>query len=231
MNKERSLIALAVLLAALAVPTVCLATPPNPGGYSSFFLGASIPQDTTVTTTQFNPVSTKQAQTQFDPGINVGGTAGYDFGYVRVEGELSYKRGQINSVGEQTYGVHYVNTDGNVGAFAAMMNAFFDIHNDSPVTPYLGGGMGVASVNLSSTKGVDANSGALNYHIFNDDNGAAFAYQVGGGVELGLNQHLSLDVGYRYFGTSTVSLRNSWPNSTEFKLASHNAAVGLRIKF
>jgi opacity protein-like surface antigen len=91
--------------------------------------------------------------------------------------------------------------------------------------------MGVASVNITNTKGVDANSGALNYHIFNSDSAAAFAYQVGGGVELALNQHFSLDVGYRYFGTSTVSLHENWPNSTDFKLASHNAQVGLRVKF
>ena len=230
MKMERSVIAVAALLGMLAIPAVCFAMPPSQGGYTSFFLGASVPQDSTVTTTQFNPVSTKEARTQFDPGINLGGTAGYDFGYVRVEGEMSYKQGDISSVSDPSFGVRYVNTDGHVGAFAAMMNAFFDVHNDSPVTPYIGGGMGVASVNLSGTKGVDANR-ALNYHIFSADNAGVFAYQLGAGVELALNRRLSLDVGYRYFGTSTVSLTKDWPNSTDFKLQTHNAAVGLRIKF
>ncbi|MCM0080243.1 outer membrane beta-barrel protein [Geomonas sp. Red32] len=228
---SRKLAALCAFVAVAAIPAVSFANAPDPGGYISFFAGSSTPQDTTVSTTAYNPVTTKSALVQFDPGINIGGTAGYDFGFVRVEGELSYKEGEMNNVSEPTYGTHYVNVDGHVGAFSAMLNSFFDIHNQSPVTPYLGGGMGFSSVSVSTAKGVDANTGALNYHIFNSDDAVAFAYQLGGGMDLALNRRLSLDVGYRYFGTSRASLSKDWPNSTDLKLASHNATVGLRLKF
>lgn len=231
MSTKKSLVVLAALLGLTTIPAVSFAYQPYPGGYTSFFLGASVFQDTTVTTTQFNPVTVKQAETSFDPGLNIGGTAGYDFGYVRLEGELSYKQGQITSVSEPAFGVHYVNTDGSAGVFAAMVNSFVDIHNDSPVTPYIGGGMGVASVHITNTKGVDSNSGALNLHVFNSDSTGVFAYQVGTGVEVALNRHLSLDLGYRYFATSTASLQKNWPNSTDFRLRTHNATVGLRVKF
>jgi opacity protein-like surface antigen len=231
MNMRRSVVAISALLGMAAIPTLCLASPARPAAYMSVFLGASAPQDAEVTISEFNPVTTKDSQVQFDPGINIGGTAGYDFGFFRLEGEMSYKRGDITSVTEQSFGTRYRNTDGYVGAFAMMLNGFFDIHNESPVTPYLGGGVGFSTVHLSSTRGVDANLGTRNDHIFRSDDDNVFAYQAGAGVDLALNRRLSLDLGYRYFGTSRASFRKDWPNSTDLKLESHNAAVALKVKF
>ena len=231
MNMKRIIVAVCVLVATAAIPAVSFALPAQPGSYLSVFLGASALQDTSVTISEFNPVTTKDAQVQFDPGINIGGSAGYDFGFLRLEGEMSYKNGQMTSVTEQSFGVRYVNVDGQLGAFTMMMNGFFDLHNESPVTPYIGGGMGFATLNLSTTRGVDANLGALNNHIFGSDQDTVFAYQAGAGLEIALNRRLSLDLGYRYFGTGQASFRKDWPNSTDLRLQSNNAQVGLRVKF
>lgn len=231
MNIKKSLIVISALAGLAAIPAASFALPARPGAYMSVFVGASAPQDTSVTISEFYPVTTKNTRVQFDPGINIGGTAGYDFGLLRLEGEMSYKNGAMTSVTEQTFGTRYVNVDGRLGAFTMMMNGFFDLHNESPVTPYFGGGMGFAALNLSTTKGVDANSGKLNDHIFSSDDDTVFAYQAGAGLEVALNRRLSLDLGYRYFGTSRASFGKDWPNSTDLRLASHNAAVGLRIKF
>ena len=231
MNIKKRLAVIAALIGAAAFPASCFADPPQPGGYLSVFLGASAPQDTSAAISEFNPVTSKDAQVQFDPGLNIGGSAGYDFGFLRLEAEMSYKNGEISRVSEATFGTRYVNVDGHLSAFAMLVNGFFDLHNESPVTPYLGGGLGFASLNLSTTRGVDANSGALNDHIFSEDNDNVFAYQAGVGLAVALNRRLSLDLGYRYFGTSRASFRKDWPNSTDLKLESHNAAVGLRLKF
>lgn len=231
MRFTRGMVVISALIGMAAIPALCFATPPRPGSYMSLFLGASAPVDTDITTSEFAPVSIRESRIEYDPGINIGGTGGYDFGYLRLEGELSYKRGNINSVTDQTYGTRYVNTDGHVGSLATLINAFFDIHNDSPITPYVGGGMGFATVYLGDTKGVETSTGALNFHVIRSDEETAFAYQLGAGIEAELNRRLSLDLGYRYFGTSRVSFRENWPNSTDLKLESHNAAVGLRIKF
>jgi opacity protein-like surface antigen len=231
MHIKKSLILVSALLGIAALPTVSLASPPHPGGYMSVFVGASTPQDSAVTITEFNPVSVRETQVQYDAGLNIGGTAGYDFGYVRLEGELSYKRGEISTVTDQSSNTRYVNVDGHLGATAVMVNTFFDLHNESPVTPYLGGGIGVATLNLSDAKGVDATTGALNYHVFHSDDDNVFAYQAGAGVEVGLTRHLSLDMGYRYFATSSASFSKDWPNTTDLRLRSHNAAVALRVKF
>jgi opacity protein-like surface antigen len=231
MNITKGLAVIATLIGAAAFPAASFAFPAQPGAYMSVFLGASAPQDTSVTISEFNPVTTKDAQVQFDPALNIGGTAGYDFGFLRLEGEMSYKNGEISRVSEATFGTRYVNVDGHLGAFAVLVNGFFDLHNDSPVTPYLGGGMGFASLNLSTTRGVDASTGALNDHIFREDSDNVFAYQAGAGIAVALNRRLSLDLGYRYFGTSRANFSKDWPNSTDLKLESHNGAVGLRLKF
>jgi len=222
----------AFALAALAaIPAASHAAPARPGPYFSAFIGASAPQDTSATISEFNPVTTKNASVQFDPSINIGGSAGYDFGFLRIEEEMSYKNGEITSVTEQRFNTRYVNVDGHLGSFAMMTNGFFDLHNDSPITPYLGGGIGFAVLNLGTTRGVDANLGVLNDHIFQSDQDTVFAYQAGAGLEVALNRRFSLDLGYRYFGTSRASFRKDWPNSTDLKLQSNNAQVGLRMKF
>ena len=231
MDIKRSLVTISALIGMAAIPAVSFAAPEQRGGYMSVFLGASAPQDTSATISEFNPISTRETRVQFDPGINIGGSAGYDFGFLRLEGEMAYKNGEMTRVTDQTSGTRYVNVDGHLGAFTMMMNGFLDLHNESPVTPYLGGGMGFAVLNLSTTRGVDANLGALNNHIFSDDQDTVFAYQAGAGVEVALNRRLSVDLGYRYFGTSNASFRKDWPNSTDLKLQSHNAQVGLRVKF
>jgi len=231
MNIKSRLITISALIIIAGIPAVCFAAPATPGAYMSLFLGASIPQDTTATISEFNPVTTKSARVQFDPGINIGSTGGYNFGFFRLEGEMSYKRGEITEVTEQTYGTRYVNVDGHLGVFAMMINGFFDLHNESPITPYLGGGVGGASLTLSDTRGVDANIGVRNDHIFKSDNDVVFAYQAGAGLEVVFTRHLSLDLGYRYFGTSRASFNKDWPNSTDLKLVSHNALAGLRLKF
>jgi opacity protein-like surface antigen len=231
MNMKRKLIAISTLIGLAAIPAVSFASPPRPGPYLSVFLGTSAPQDATVTLNEFNPISTKNALVQFDPGVNVGGTAGYDFGFLRLEGEMSYKQGEITTVSDPSFGTRYVNVDGHVGAFAMMMNGFFDLHNPSPVTPYLGGGMGFASVRLSDTRGIDAGTGAINNNIFSSDVDNVFAYQAGVGMELALTRRLSIDLGYRYFGTSRANFKKDWPNFSNVTLDSHNAAAGLRLKF
>jgi opacity protein-like surface antigen len=229
---KRSIFTISTLISIAAIPAVCNAATAGRGRpYMSIFVGASAPQDTTATISEFNPVTTKEARMEFDPGINIGATAGYNFDFFRLEGEMSYKQNEISKVSEQAYGIKYVNVDGHVGAFAIMINGFFDLHNESPVTPYIGGGVGGASLSVSDTRGVDSNVGVLNNHIFRSDDEVVFAYQAGAGVEVDLTPHLSLDLGYRYFGTSRASLRKDWPNSTDLKLESHNAAVGLRFKF
>jgi opacity protein-like surface antigen len=224
---KRSLIVFATIVS-FVVPAVCTAAPIHPGAYVSGFLGVSGASDTDVDGTDFlaPPPAAFNDRVRFDPGIFVGGTGGYDFGVVRVEGELSYKHAEIRSITES--GFRFGNPNGNVGAFAVMFNSFFDLHNQSPVTPYFGGGIGFAALHISDTFGTT--SGGNRALLYEDDDTTVFAYQAGAGLEVALNRRISLDVGYRYFGTSRATF-DSTAITTSFRYDSHNGMVGVRVKF
>jgi opacity protein-like surface antigen len=223
-----------VVLAILAIPAVSLAAPPRPGPYVSGFFGVSVPQNTDVTFTQFGTtVDTFNDRVEFEPSVFIGGTGGYDFGFVRLEGELSYKRGELDTVTStgpnpvpppSTTTTRYTHVDGSLGALAMMFNCFFDLHNDTPVTPYFGGGAGFAALHLSDTF-------SRGTQLYWSDDDTVFAYQAGAGLEIAINRRLSLDLGYRYFATAQANFNKNWTTETSLKFESHNAAVGFRVKF
>ncbi|HZV81388.1 MAG TPA: outer membrane beta-barrel protein [Geobacteraceae bacterium] len=215
----------------LMIPAFCFAAPARPGAYLSGFIGATMPKDTTATTDDFSGFPPFSDRVEFDPGINVGITTGYDFGYLRLEGELSYKQGEINEITERADNYRFGNVDGDLGVFAMMFNGFFDLHNDSPITPYFGGGIGFATLYISDTYGTDTRGVTTTRPLlYEDDADTVFAYQVGGGLEIAINPMLSVDLSYRYFGTSEARFEG-FNQSTELEFESHNVAVGFRMKF
>lgn len=217
--------AIIAVLATMAIPAVCSAVYEQPGAYVSGFVGAGAPKDTDVKTS--NSLSFSD-EVEFDPGVYVGGTGGVDFGLLRLEGELSYKRGEMETVNDRTNNIRYTDVDGDLGAFAMMFNAFLDLHNYSPITPYLGGGAGFATLYLSDTTGTSP-SGTRTI-LYYSDSDTVFAYQAGAGFEIHLNPMFSLDLGYRYFGTSEATFDQPG-GTTKLKYQSHNGAVGFRVKF
>jgi opacity protein-like surface antigen len=220
-----------VALALLAVPVIGSAFPPRPGPYLTGFLGVAFPVDMDVTSTQFGPgAQTFNDRVEFDPGINVGGAGGFDFGYLRIEGELSYKGAEMSSIVEKNSQTRYANVDGRAGAFAMMGNAFLDLRNPSPVTPYIGGGVGIANVRLTNTDGTDTRTG-FRTRLYDSDNDTVFAYQAGAGLEIAFTQRLSLDIGYRYFGTAKAKFNRHSSTAAELKFESHNVSGGFRFKF
>jgi opacity protein-like surface antigen len=214
------------------IPAICQATQVRPGGYMSAFIGATVPADSNVTTDDFILGSTFQDRIEFDPGINLGMTGGYDFGYLRTEGELSYKHSNMKEIVDRSDNFHFGSVDGDIGALAIMFNSFVDLHNSSPVTPYIGGGIGFATLYLSDTFGTDTRGGrTTRSQLYLADSDTVFAYQVGGGVEVALNPGLSLDFGYRYFGTDTGRFGDNFDLISRLKFQSHNATVGFRLRF
>ena len=113
-----------------------------------------------------------------------------------------------------------------------MFNPFFDFHNNSPVTPYIGGGIGFAALHIDDTFGTDTRGGfSERLFLYAEDDDTVFAYQAGAGIEIALSRTLSLDFGYRYFGTSTADFDSDFAIETEMKFESHNAMAGMRVKF
>ena len=108
-----------------------------------------------------------------------------------------------------------------VGAQTFFVNAFFDIHNSSPVTPYIGGGLGLAI--LSAEVSIDE-EGSFSKNKTN------FAWNIGAGAAWKVADNVALDFGYRYadFGKATVTLDDE---SVKAKANAHEVLLGLRFTF
>ena len=219
---KKSTLILATLLTC-AMTTNGFAAQSKPGAYVSGFLGFSNTNSATMETTDFlaTPTATYNDRLEFDPGLFIGGTGGYDFGMIRLEGELSYRDAGINKVNSDR------SVDRNLGMLAMMINAWFDLENQTPVTPYLGVGVGFVSLNFDKDY-YDRTTGAP---VFYEDHASTYAFQAGGGLELSMTPRFSLDLGYRYFMTGKATFDKYYDLENKLKVESHNVALGFRTKF
>ena len=93
----------------------------------------------------------------FEPGVSFSGAAGYDFGYVRVEGEFSYT---VNSIGQWAWESR--DATGNVTnrtfierhleGFGMMANGWYDFDTGTRISPYFGGGAGAVYLAATETE-------------------------------------------------------------------------------
>ena len=135
--------------------------------------------DYTTTQTPATPVVVGPADTTFNntfgldykKGYDVDAIAGYDFGMFRLEGELGYKRANIDALEVDSTDLAALNrrstgptamslrtrsilfrpsspTDvdlgGHVSVLSGMVNALFDVGNQDGLSFYAGGGFGRA---------------------------------------------------------------------------------------
>jgi opacity protein-like surface antigen len=106
---------------------------------------------------------------------------------------------------------------------AIMFNGYYDIKTSSSVTPYLGAGIGFASVSIKDLK-IDGTKVA-------DDDDIVFAYQIGAGIVFDINPNTKLDLGYKYFATTDPSYSDVEGFPFDYQYSSHNLTVGLRFSF
>ena len=133
----------------------------------------------------------------FDPGYMATAAVGYNWFFpesiadLRVELEGSYRFNDTNSLGNLAL-------DGEAEVFGAMVNSYVDFRTTWPVVPYLGVGFGAARVMYED------NGAGITPPI--DDNDTEFTYQVMGGFNYDLNDHMAIGVEYRYFQTEGLEL-------------------------
>lgn len=123
--------------------------------------------------------------TEDDGGFNPddGWMAGFAMGgktkWARAELEGMYRTNDLNGAGSDS-----------IDSVSIMGNAYWDFETGTRFTPYIGGGLGAAYVN------VDAPGG---------DNSWEFAYQGMAGVNFDVNPNWTVGAEYRYFATTEVN--------------------------
>jgi outer membrane protein OmpA-like peptidoglycan-associated protein len=137
----------------------------------------------------------------------------------RLEGELGHRYNQYSTDDLASAGLD----DGDVHAWTAMANLFYDFNRGGTVEPYLGVGVGAARINNTVT---DAG-------ITLGDNDTVLAYQGLAGLAIGLTDQLDLDIGYRYLQADGANYSLDDGSGRNFDADySHSAVtVGLRYQF
>jgi opacity protein-like surface antigen len=161
---------------------------------------------------------------EFDPGFMLSGALGTkldnDF---RIEGEFFYSNASLKQVSGTIDSTVYnsENVTGDLTTFAFMGNVAYDISNNSKLTPYLMGGLGLAALNLNDYQVTDTSIA--------DDMDWVFAMQLGGGVTFDLDSRTKIEVGYRYFETQDPEFSDKTGTPFESVFSSHNFLVGARV--
>lgn len=182
--------------------------------------------------------------TVFSGGLNIG----YDFSRrydlpIRLEFDYTL-RGDATDETKKMATLHYLHgsSPGSTENFydvktsirlqTAMLNAWYDIQTGTAVTPYVGGGIGVAFVRYKSNMTeIDAKGDEYKYH--KSENFSNFAWSLGGGVAYNLNDNWALDVGYRYLDAGDHKMRYKGEEIyiKLDKIESHDIMLGVRYTF
>lgn len=211
------------------VSAASLPAPAKAQWYASGNLGVTWVNDSDFTET--GPGVAAAGEITFDTGWSFNGAVGRQFGNFRIEGEISRRQADTDTLGLSTLTVGNVllasggtsSIDGEVTTWGFMVNGWYDFPTGTAWVPTIGGGIGFANVNMEVNR---VGSVATSF----DESDTVFAYQIGVGLGYRVNPRMIVSVTYRYFGTSDPEFDvGSFTDEGEYQ--THNIEVGLRYRF
>jgi opacity protein-like surface antigen len=208
---------------------------------------------TRTTSSVYTQTSSQSVDTSFKTGFVLGGNAGVEWGNgLRTELELAFRQNNSKKHAHLKTHFHshfltYTTTTGEGGvttlstsdrsrdsqvpanlrlrAWSLMANAWYDFDLGLPITPYVGGGLGLAQVKIS---------GDLAGHRLFEKNDSVFAWQVGAGASLPISDAAKLFLDYRYFSADNAHLKlepGFHGGSINADFNSHSLLLGIRFNF
>jgi opacity protein-like surface antigen len=153
---------------------------------------------------------------EFDTGIGFEAAMGYDFGMYRIEGEIGYRKNDVDTF--SALGVS-VPADGDLDALSFMANGYLDFENQTALTPFIGAGIGWSVVSTSDIS-------VWGIPVVGNRKDTVFAYQFGVGVGYSATDSLIIDIAYKYFATSDPEFEG-----IKGEYNSHNISLGIRLTF
>ncbi len=178
------------------------------GIYVGGIAGASYRPDTTLSS-----LSLGAETMEFNIGFTFGGVIGYDFGNnFRLEGEISYRENAIRTSGGE---------DPQSATSAMMLNGYYDLLLRKSWVLYLGGGVGVATPQLTTI--------SLGQVI--DSHETVFAYQLETGIGWNYNPKVNFSMGYRFFDAADPEFVLSAGQRVRMDLENHELILKMRYLF
>lgn len=136
----------------------------------------------------------------------------------------SYQNFDVDDVSGTSTGSNFtvVNNEGegSVSMYSLMANIKKEFNIEQPFAPYIMSGIGLGLHKANDVQG----SGASNAV---DGLGYALVYQFGAGIIYPVSDRTSLDLGYRYFGTSDTDIESNGVDFTA-DFSSHSLMVGVK---
>jgi opacity protein-like surface antigen len=177
------------LLAAVAAAAITSPAMARDGaGYVGIDLGAMLVEDLpidieTAAGVPFADYAIGDHKIGYDAGV----TAGYDFGAVRAEAEVAYKRASHD---EYVVNGATVNADGRSTSMSIMGNLLLDFGDDDGWQGFVGGGVGLARTRVAlETTGLSARRIS--------DSG--FAWQLLAGIRYPVSDNIDFGLKYRFY--------------------------------
>jgi len=156
---------------------------------------------------------TKTDMIAYKSGVPFAGAVGIKSGAYRIEVALGYQSDDIDTV--KRNGVPVSVTGYSVSTFSYMLNGYYNLDiKGSGLSPYLTAGIGGSSLIEKGGSGADETTGGL-------------AWQLGAGVGIRASEHITVDLGYRYFRPSAYNANFA----TDITALSHNVMAGVRYGF
>lgn len=206
----------AALLLALGTPAMAQHVGPYVGGYAggNMIIPASGNDDKGT----FNLT--------LKPAVQFGGVLGWDLppdnpvGEGRVELEYTRRGNTLDKVGFKS---GEVKADGTISMDSLLLNCFYVYHDKTILAPYFGVGLGVARITADNLRVPGAPLGS--------GKSTVFAYQLGLGVDVALNEKVTLDLGYRFLGTSSPEFVEAGGTKFKTELFNQSVLLGVRLGF
>jgi OOP family OmpA-OmpF porin len=173
------------------------------GFYVKADIGGNITQDTDLREF-FGPVA-PGSKVKFDPGLRAGLTGGYQFvDWFAGEVEVGYMENRINSItgADRVHDAWFANVP-------FLLNGKLQYPNSSPITPYIGAGVGFSEAIINVGR-IDIAGTSLH----GDINDTVFAWQAFAGLRYKLNNQMGLSLEYRYFTADGASWQADFTQGT-----------------
>lgn len=213
-------------------PVVVVATEPvavvpvAAGGFYGALSLAAIQPDAEFTTDLTDP-DYDSGDVDLDNGFGAIGALGYDLGNgLRVEAELGRFKADSNRLvfPDATAPFDVVDIDGDVTLTTGMINVWYDVGNFGDIKPFIGGGIGMAKGEIDATFDLDEATEI-------SDSDTAFAWQVGGGLEVPLSTNMSMIASYRYLASDGLGLTYDDDIAVDADVNTHVVALGALFRF
>jgi opacity protein-like surface antigen len=163
---------------------------------------------------------------KFDPAFQGSAVIGWDLkpgnpvGEGRIELEYTHRS---NALDRLTFVEGSFRGNGKMIADSLLLNFFGVVYGNNRYAPYIGLGIGAARIEASDLKVTDQPVSSSSMVVF--------AYQLGTGIDFVLTDHLSFDLGYRFFGSTRPKFTEANGRKFEMDYYSHSAVLGLRVGF